>query len=170
MRTYTLVAILLAFLTSLAISAQIERTVDIFAWPLSDSESQTIAKISYNSTHATVKSYTKPKLPPGDEIARIGFHHDGGSWSGVSTAASNFAPNKDKKVQLHLNTQGQLYHIGFKASDIPSSSKTGQGKGDLGVEVIQMQKGPTPHLNKPVVLSADGQIPEKEDQKTFLQK
>ncbi|KAK3705455.1 hypothetical protein LTR37_013272 [Vermiconidia calcicola] len=170
MRIHTVVAIFLAFFTSLAISAQTERTIDIFAWPLSDSKSQTLAKISYNSTHATVKNYTKPKLPPGDEIVRIGFHHLGGSWSGVSTAASNFAPSRDKKVQLHLNTQGQLYHVGFKASNIASSSKTGQGNDDLGVEVIQMQKGPTPHLNKPVVLSADGLVPEKEEQKTFLQK
>ena len=71
---------------------------------------------------------------------------------------------------LHLNTEGELYHVGFKASDQPSSSKTGKGKDGLGVEVVKTQPGPTPHLNKAVVLNAEGQLDDKEPEKTFLQK
>lgn len=170
MRVHVLVTLAVTLFTSLAISAQSERTVDIFAWPLSQTKSQTLAQISYTSSNATVKKYTAPKIPAGDDIVRVGFYHASGSWSGVATSASNFAPEKDKKVLLHLNTNGELYHVGFKASDQPSSSKTGKGKHGLSVEVVKMQQGPTPHLNKPVVLNAEGQVEDKEPEKTFLQK
>jgi 5-hydroxyisourate hydrolase-like protein (transthyretin family) len=170
MRSNLFLSLVLTFLTSLAIAAQSEQSVEIFAWPISASKSQTLAKISYNTTHATVKSYNAPKIPAGDEIVRIGFNHQGGSWSGVSTASSNFAPGKAKSIQLHVNQQGQLYHVGFKASDIGQSIAKGQGKDDVQVEVVKMQQGPSPHLNKPVVLNADGKVDDKEAEKTFFQK
>ena len=171
MRTNLLIALVVTFLASLALAAQSEQSVDIFAWPISASKSQTLARISYNSTHATVKSYTSPKIPAGDEIVRVGFYHTGDTWSGVATASSNFSPVKDKKIILHVNPQGQLYHVGFKASDHGSSSKTGKGKDGLDVEVHKMQRGPTPHLNKPVVLNAEGKVDDgKEPEKTFFQK
>jgi hypothetical protein len=160
----------LAFLASLAIAAQSEQSVEIFAWPISAPKSQTLAKISYNTTHATVKSYNAPKIPTGDEIVRVGFNHPGGSWSGVSTASSNFAPGKAKKIQLHVNQQGQLYHVGFKASDVGQSINKGKGKDDMQVELVKMQTGPSPHLNKPVVLNAEGKVDDKEPEKTFFQK
>jgi hypothetical protein len=71
---------------------------------------------------------------------------------------------------VFLNTEGQLYHIGFQSSDISSSSKIGTEKNGLGVEEMRMQRGPAPHLNKKVVLSADGKVEEKEPEKSFLQK
>ena len=170
MRTTTLLTLLVSFFTSLALSAQQDRSVDIFAWPLSASKSSTLAKISYNSTAATVKSFNAPKIPPGDDVVRIGFYHPSGSWSGVATAAENLSEGKNKKLLLHLNTQGQLYHVGFKASEQGSSTKTGKGKDGLDVEVVKMNQGPTPHLNKPVVLNEQGQVDAKEPEKTFLQK
>lgn len=170
MRVNTLVTILVTLFASLALSAELERTIDIFAWPLSQTKAQTLAQISYTASNATVKKHTAPKIPAEDDIVRVGYYHASGSWSGVTTSSSNFAPEKDKKVLLHLNTNGELYHIGFKASELPSSSKTGKGKDGLGVEVVKMKAGPTPHLNKPVVLNEQGQLPEKEPEKTFLQK
>lgn len=179
MRTAMLLPLLFSFLTTLALAAQSEQTVDIHAWPLSASKSSSLAKVTYTSSNATVKSYTPPSIPAEDSIVRIGFHHpNSGSWSGVVTAASNFKPGRDKKVQLHLNTAGELFHVGFVASDAPSSSKSGKGKqakgGNaedvLGVEVVKVQQGSTPHLNKPVVLDAEGKLPNKEVEKTFFQK
>lgn len=170
MRATTFVSLLLTLYTSLALAAHDERTVDIFAWPLSAPKSQTLARISYNSTIATVKSYTAPKISSSDDIVRVGFYHDSGSWSGIATAASNLAAEKDKKLQLLLNTNGDLYHVGFKASDLGSHSRSGKGTTELGVEVVKMQKGPTPHLNKPVVLNAEGKVDEKEPEKSFFQK
>ena len=170
MRANIVVTVVVAFLTYLAAAAQQERTVDIFAWPLSASKSQTLAQLSYTSSNATVKSYTAPKAPNDEDIIRIGFYHPSGSWSGVATSASNLQPQKEKRLQLHLNTNGELYHVGFKVSDIPSSSESGKGTDGMSVEVVKMQQGPTPHLNKPVVLSADGSVPNKEPEKTFIQK
>lgn len=170
MRVKVIVTALVAFFTSLAISAESERTVDIFAWPLSQTKSQTLAQITYTSSNATVKKYTAPKIPAGDDLVRVGFYHASGSWSGVATSAANFAPEKDKKVVLHLNANGELYHVGFKASNQPSSSKTGKAKDGLSVEVVKVLPGPAPHLNKPVVLNAEGQVPEAPPEKSFLQK
>ena len=179
MRTNLLITLLITFLASLALAAQSEQTVDIHAWPLSASKSQSLAKITYTSSNATVKSYKPPTIPSEDSIVRIGFTHpSAGKWSGVATAASNFKPGRDKKVQLHLNTAGELFHVGFVASDVPSSSMSGQGKqaraGDaedvLGVEVVKVKQGEAPHLNKPVVLDAEGNVPTKEVEKSFFQK
>lgn len=172
MRPHLLITLAVTFLTSLATAAQPDQTVDIFAWPLSSPKSQTLAKLSYNSTHATVKSYTAPKIPAGEEIVRVGFHHPGAGdkWSGVATSSENFSPGKEKKILLHVNTQGELYHIGFKTSGLGSSSKIGTGKDEMSVEVLQIQKGQGPHVNKPVVLNAEGRVDDKEPEKTFLQK
>lgn len=176
MHTNMLFTLLLTFLGSLALAAQSEQTVNIHAWPLSASKSQSLAKVSYTASNASVKSYTAPNIPADESIVRVGFHHPtSGKWSGVATAASNFKKEgKDKKVQLHLNTAGELFHVGFVASDLGSSSTSGNGKGKgedvLGVEVVKVQEGETVRLNKPVVLDAEGNVPQKEPEKSFLQK
>ncbi|KAK1824658.1 hypothetical protein LTR12_000983 [Friedmanniomyces endolithicus] len=171
MKAYTVISILLTFLCSLSAALETEHTVDILAWPLSAPKGATLAKITYNSTAATVKSYTQPKIPSDDDIVRIGYYHPSGSWSGVATAASNFAPEKHKKLLLHLNSDGELYHVGFRASDYGSSSSAASNTKDgMSVELIKVRPGPTPHLNKPVVVNADGTVPLKEPEKSFLQK
>ncbi|TKA66320.1 hypothetical protein B0A55_08354 [Friedmanniomyces simplex] len=170
MKAHTVVSILLTFLCSLGAAIETDHTVDILAWPLSAPKAATLAKITYNSTFATVKSYNNPTIPQEDDTVRIGFYHPSGSWSGIATAASNFAPEKDKKLQLHLNINGELYHVGFRASDYGSSSGTSNTKDGMSVEVVRIRPGPTPFLNKPVVVSADGTVPPKEAEKSFLQK
>jgi hypothetical protein len=170
MRSPAALSFVLVLLFSFA-AAQIDKQIDIFAWPLSASKSQTLAKLSYNSETATVLSYKVPALPAGEEIVRIGFHHPTtGSWSGIATAASNFADGKDKKLQLLLNEQGDVYHIGFKSLDLPSSSKGGSKKDDMSVEVVPMKAGSTVHLNKPILLNAEGKLDGQPEEKTFLQK
>ena len=171
MRSSIILTLVVAFLSSLALSAKEERTIDIFAWPLSSPKSQTLAKISYTSANATVKSYTAPKLPSGEDVVRIGFYHTSGSWSGIATAAENFNPGKEKKLLLNVNTAGEIYHVGFKAHDVENiGKKNPRTKDELAVEVVKMARGPTPVLNKPVVLNADGKLDEKEPEKSFLQK
>lgn len=169
MRLQAVVSSLLIFVFSLAAAFQNERTVDIFAWPASAAKAELLAKIAFNSTTATVKSYTKPNIPSSDDLVRVGFYHPSGSWSGTATAASNFA-KEDKKLELHINSNGELYHVGFKAGDLGSSSKASDKKDGLAVEVLKVKPGPTPHLNRPVVMNPDGTAPEKEPEKTFLQK
>nr|POF13069.1 hypothetical protein CFP56_10217 [Quercus suber] len=170
MHVHTVFSLLLAFLSSLAYAIEAERKVDVFAWPLSSPKSQTLARISYNLTTATVHSYNAPKIPAGDDIVRVGFYHASGSWSGIATSASNFAESKDKKLQLLLNDDGEVYHVGFRAEDFPTSSKSSNKKDGLSVELVKIMPGSVPVLNKPVVLSADGNVEQKEPEKTFLQK
>jgi hypothetical protein len=77
-------------------------------------------------------------------------------------------------LQLLLNARGEVYHVGFLASDSGSSSTSGSGSGSskdgLAVEVLPMKGGPVVHLNKPVVLNAQGTLDDKEPEKSFLQK
>lgn len=175
MRSHSHIAIglVVGFLASLSLAVERQRTVDIFAWPLSASTSSLLAKVSYNSSAATLDSYKSFSPSRYDEVVRVGFHHaSSGSWSGISTSASNFANGKDRTLQLHVNTDGELYHVGFKASAVSGShGKTKDSKkGDLTVEVVPVKKGPAPQLNKPVVVNPDGSLPEKVEEKSFFQK
>ncbi|KAK5135204.1 hypothetical protein LTR08_005453 [Meristemomyces frigidus] len=171
MRSTLTIGLALAFLSSLASALDQDRTVDVFTWPLSASSSKTIAQITYNSTFATINSYNAPSFSASDDIVRVGFYHSSGAWSGIATSALNFAPGKDKKLVLHVNGGGELYHIGFRASEgLGTSSATSNTKDGMSVEVVKVKSGPTPHLNRPVVLSPDGSAPEKEPEKSFFQK
>merc|ERR1711939_107989 len=176
MQSSLTLGLLLAFFASLAFAVEQQRTVDIFAWPNSAPQSATLdvyAKISYNSTVATVDSYQPSAALAEGDVTRVAFKHpSSGTWSGVSTAASNFAAGKDKKLQLHLNANGDLYHIGFKASDVGGShGKTKESKkGDLSVEIVPVNKGPSPALNKPIVVNQDGSTPDQVEEKSFFQK
>lgn len=169
MRTTTVISILLTFIVSLAAAIETEREAKIFAWPLSAEEPQRLATVSYTSTNASIKSYTPPTIPPDDDIVRVGYFHNSGEWSGVATSASNFAANKPKTLQILVNQNGELYHLGFRPSEPVSQGKGKSTVQDFTVEVVQITPGPKPALNKPVVVTADGEE-EKEPEKSFLQK
>ena len=171
MRFQLAVSLVLVFLCSLAFAAEQERNIDIFAWPLSASKPQTLAKVSFTLNNASIKSFTSPSIPSTDDVVRVGFYHPSGSWSGIATAAENFNPGKEKKLLLNVNTDGEVYHVGFKARDVGNIVKKNvKATDELAVEVVKMARGPTPVLNKPVVLTADGKVDEKEPEKTFFQK
>lgn len=164
MRLQLLVGTLLTFLTTLAAAVELDRTIDIFAWPLSDARPQTLATVTYNLTHAAAGPYKFPTIPSGDNVVRIGFHHSAGSDSFISTAASNLQADKQKTLQLLTTREGEVYHLGFKA--VAAQSKP---QDQLIVEVVRIGDGPKVHLNKPVVVSPDGKVDEKEE-KNFFQK
>ena len=171
MHIYALCSLLLTFFCSLAASLETDRSVDIHTWPLSSPKSASYAQLAYNSTHANIKRHNNPGIPPNDGIVRLGFHNSLGTWSGIATSASNFGPEKDKTLQLHVNSEGVVYHIGFKVSELGTSSKGSNKKDDLSVEVVRPLSGPIPHLNRPVVVNPDGSAAEEEKvEKTFLQK
>lgn len=171
MRPSSLVTIVLTFIVSLAAAVESQRSTDIFAWPLSASKPTKLTTVTYTSTNATLKGYDLPRFPADEEIVRVGFYHKSGQWSGIATSASNFAPKTPMKLQLHVREDGELYNVGFKTSEAVS-----QGEGQvnmvdwLNVEVVKIRPGPLPVLNKPIVVSPDGQVEGKEPEKTFLQK
>ncbi|KAK4993181.1 hypothetical protein LTR66_000120 [Elasticomyces elasticus] len=167
-------------------AADSERALSVYAWPLSSSTSQQLAKISYDflSLNASVTSYDA--IPPQgwNELVRVGFYSSAAShWRGIVTSGSNFAPDLEKKLTLHVDNEGEVYHIGYSATQKPAasakSSKSGKDKGDkpaalageeLKVEIVRQKAGPQPYLNKPVVLNPDGKVESEEPQKSFLQK
>ncbi|GAB7364555.1 hypothetical protein MBLNU230_g5362t1 [Neophaeotheca triangularis] len=152
------------------------RNVDIFAWPLTAPAPSSLAKITYNTTHAAISNYASPKLSPEDSLVRIGFHPDTGdkdSWTGIATAAGNLVDDVQKTLTLHLNPSGQISHVGFKAERGGARSPKTGGKsadGGLAVEVVSIPPAPAPILNKPVVVKEDGSADGEEPEKSFFQK
>ncbi|GAB7351453.1 hypothetical protein MBLNU459_g2115t1 [Dothideomycetes sp. NU459] len=173
MRNVILLSVLLCL--GVAFAADTAHTVSIFAWPVGSPKSQQLAQITYGypSLNYSIKSYTPPSLSAAGEVVRIGFSRPGSEdgWSGIATSSANFGPDRSKKLRLHLDASGELYHVGFSA--IPNLSTSGDSghKEDLKVELVEEQNGPRPHLNKPVVVNAEGKVDDgKEPEKTFFQK
>lgn len=150
------------------------RDVDIFAWPLSAAKPQPFVTVAYNYQNATIKKYTPLKIPLEEETVRIGFHvPNSGAWAGVATSASNFAADQFQRIRLLVGENAEIYHLTFTAAssgDASQDAQTLSAKDRLTVDVVEIAKGQAPLLNKPIVVSQDGQVEGKEPEKTFLQK
>lgn len=96
-----------------------------------------------------------------DELIRIGSgDSDNGSWT-VTTAGSLV----NGKLVLQLDAEGRVYQV-----EVEQGRAAPEGVVGTEVELSRVVKGATPTLNKPVVLNAQGRVPEVEKEKTFLQK
>jgi hypothetical protein len=155
------------------VAAASPSTVTVYAWPLDAASPSPLASIllspsqSTTELSATVKSFTPPSQS-NDALVRIGlFDPSTKAWSGVATSAKSLAADVKKKISLHTDTQGNVYHISFTASPKAAGEKQG-----VVVEIVPMTAGPEPLLNKPVVLNAEGKVdaPNPEDNRSFLQK
>ena len=144
---------------------------------MTESKPQVLAEVAYdpNSLTASAKKYSQ--LPPGasGDMVRVGLYDPRTTdWTGIVTSGSHFDDGKAKTLVLHLDHEGHPFHVGFGASTL-SREKQGERKksgASEGLEVVVKApaQGPQPHLNKPVVLSADGKADEKEPEKTLIQK
>ena len=150
------------------------RRTTIYAWPLSSSRTQ-LADIEYSPAeqYTSVLSYTPPSSPTG--LVGIGLYNSSTkAWLGSTvTSAASFAPEFQGTISLHLNAEGEVWRVAFHSSR--KSITSSHNGGDIGddkprVEILGPTPAPQPHLNKPVVLSPDGKLPEKEVEKSFLQK
>jgi len=164
----------------LSIAAEVRRTAVIFAWPLSAPSSHPLAKITYSypSLNASVSTYTPPTLAQDEQFVRVGLHRTSVSgsndWSGMSVPAEAFDAQREKKLQLLVDNEGEPIHIGL--TSLPSQGQLAQSgsakdANQIQVEVTQPVPGPQPVLNKPVVVTQDGKIEDgKEPEKSFFQK
>jgi hypothetical protein len=143
------------------------RKVTVYAWPLSAKSPTALAQISYtDSSSAHIDSYTAPKAVTADEIVRVGLYDKSTKhWTGVATTAQSFEPGRSHKITLHVDAKKDVYHVGFSATAAQDGAQT-----DAVVQVLEIAEGPQPVLNKPVVVSEDGKVPQKEEEKSFLQK
>lgn len=187
MRTLLLTTLLLPTLS-------LAETLALYAWPLSSPSPSPLATIQYtppslpSSTSpstaipAKADTWTPPRLDDanGDDLIRIGLYDaKTKSWTGVVTSAASLVPGLEKKVTLRVDAEGQVWGLSFVAGVAPGPRKAGRAKGtsgedakeaaDVTVEIVGVHRGPEPVLNRPVVLSAEGKVQEKEE-KTFLQK
>jgi hypothetical protein len=155
------------------VAAASPSTVTVYAWPLDAASPSPLASILISQSQsptdlsASVKSFTPPSEAK-DGLVRIGLLDPSTkAWSGVATSSKSLAADVKKKISLHTDRNGNVYHIGFSASPKEDGEKEA-----VVVEVIPMSAGPEPLLNKPVVLNAEGKVdtPNPEDNKSFLQK
>ncbi|KAF2738168.1 hypothetical protein EJ04DRAFT_509836 [Polyplosphaeria fusca] len=167
---------LLAKLLLLPVAVASSVTVYIHSLPALEEKSSPIpsplplATIDYDATTSTgtVVSYTPPtgSYSP-DRLVRVGLLDPKTSqWRGVVTSSLSFQDKYKKRLLVHVDEKGDVFHIGF------GTSTRGVNPEDVEVEVEVVKRGigPTPALNKPVVLNADGKVEGKEQEKTFLQK
>lgn len=150
------------------------RRTTVYAWPLSSSPSK-LAEIEHSPVeqYTSVLSYTPPSSPQG--LVGVGlYNHSTNAWLGSTvTSAASFQPEFQGTISLHVNADGDVWRVAFHSSrkSVPSSpngSDTGDDK--PRVQLLRPAPAPQPHLNRPVVLSPDGKLPEKEVEKSFLQK
>lgn len=89
-------------------------------------------------------------------------------------------------VTLRLDEAGDVWHVEFSSNSsvrllpfvfffffpfyISEYSDEDLQSSTPKVTILKSTPGPQPHLNKPVVLTPEGKIPEVEIEKTFLQK
>ncbi|KAI9695252.1 MAG: hypothetical protein M1820_008771 [Bogoriella megaspora] len=184
MRFFPPLHIVPALLLVLGVLAEADqKSITVYAYPTSASKPHPLAEISYNpqSLSATAKNYRSPALNSPEELVRVGLLDSKTSeWTGIVAAGSNFAEGHSRTLVLHLDVDGRPFHVSFSAApsleDQSKASAGGKAKKKtnkseaLNVVVKPMAQGPQPHLNRPVVLNAEGKVDEKEPEKTFLQK
>jgi len=165
-------------LAAITTAAEVEKTLDVFAWPLSAIKSQPFAKVSYSfpSLNASIKSYSATTITDPSEIVRIGFYTSGDSWTGIATSPRNLDATRQKTLRVIVDDKGEVFSVVLTgAYTTPSVGGKTTKKADkkdeqLLVEVDRQTPGPQPHLNKPVVLNPEGKVEGEEPEKTFLQK
>jgi hypothetical protein len=160
--------------------------VHLHQWPLSAQTPTPLATITYNplNGHATFASYSPPPPPPSpddNEIIRVGVLTAANSgWAGTVTDKKSLGDASRAAVTLWLDERGDVWRVEFfrNASVRPPSSLLllhlligwcGQATKPT-VRTVRSAPGPIPVLNRPVVLTPEGKIPEAEVEKTFLQK
>ncbi|KAF2660478.1 hypothetical protein K491DRAFT_60552 [Lophiostoma macrostomum CBS 122681] len=164
---------LLAKLLLLPVAVASSVTVYVHSLPAPQDSSSPVpsptplAHIEYDAGTAigSLSSYTPPTGSYSPEhLLRIGLtDKTSGHWRGVLTSAASFEEQYKKKFTIHVDENGEPYHIGLGTS--------ARGAGDeVEVEVLKKTAGPQPALNKPIVLNEQGKIATEEPQKTFLQK
>jgi len=82
------------------------------------------------------------------------------------TDATSFTDQYKKKFILHVDDNGQVYHLGL-STDVRTNK---ENNAEVEVELVQRGVGPKPTLNVPVKLNAEGKLGSTEPEKTFLQK
>lgn len=156
-----------AFALPLALAEVI--TTDVFYWPVEAPQPSVLARVSFDKTslESDLLSYTPPSDTNHDDLVRIGLYTSTPTnpkqWSGSLVSRSSLT--SESLLRLHLDPAKEVYHVSLGAPSYKSAESA-----EAGVELVLQESGPQPHLNRPVVLSPDGQNPEEVPEKSFIQK
>lgn len=166
-----------------AVAPGSSREFTVEAWPINSAQSQPLAQISFEplSKLSKINAYTPPQGPLAvEDLVRVGFHDPADSkWRGVVTSAASFDAKYQQKLHLHLDEDGKIWHVAISTIPKPAPTKGQMVKGkrqpaqeapQLVIEILPTVPAPSPILNKPVVLNAEGKVEGKEPEKTLLQK
>ncbi|KAL4902872.1 hypothetical protein BDW74DRAFT_58895 [Aspergillus multicolor] len=168
---YVSVSILL--LSSLAHSSYLPQ-LEILYWRFGQAEPSVLAHVSYDL--ATLKSdlidyYPPIELSPG--LVRLGFYAatptNPQQWVGtlVSPLALTGQDASQRPIlRLHVSPSNEIYHVSLD----PTTTVSTYSSGSILVELVANELGPSPHLNRPIVVGPDGKSPEEQPEKTLFQK
>ncbi|KAL3436307.1 hypothetical protein BDV09DRAFT_49054 [Aspergillus tetrazonus] len=163
----------LIFLSSPVLSSYSPQ-LEILYWPVANPEPSALAHVSYDP--ASLKSELidySPPIDPSHELARVGFYittpTNPKQWVGtlIPPSALTGADSSQKPtLRLHVSPTNEIYHvsIGSTAASSGSSSKS------IEIELIADKLGPSPLLNRPIVVGPDGKNSEEQPEKTLFQK
>ncbi|KAI9811702.1 MAG: hypothetical protein M1832_000699 [Thelocarpon impressellum] len=171
-----LVPTLVSLLTSRASAEQtVPRSAIVYAWPLSAPSPTPLLAVTYDPERLTASAsdYSPPSpwppaSSPSDDLMRVGLYDASAKkWTGVLTSSASFSPTAAKTLTLHLDAGGAVQHVGFHASE-PSRGERDDER--PRVLLVKPSPGPSPHVNRPVLVDADGKAPEKPEERSLLQK
>ncbi|KAL4915158.1 hypothetical protein BDW62DRAFT_212889 [Aspergillus aurantiobrunneus] len=146
--------------------------LEILYWPVTNPEPAVLALVSYDP--ASLKSDLIDYFPPTDlsqGLSRLGFYiatsKNPKQWVGTLTSSSTLKENDMQKptLHLHIGPSSEIYHVSLSSTAASTFSSD-----SLRVELVTGELGPSPHLNRPVVIGPDGKNPQEEPEKTLFQK
>ncbi|KAI9802920.1 MAG: hypothetical protein M1825_002151 [Sarcosagium campestre] len=153
-----------------ATSATQKFTVQV--WPLDAASPSPLLSIVYDAATLSARStsYTPPtKLLDSSsptQLVRVGYlrnPRDQDSWTGVVVSSKAFDKGHARYVELLLGPDDEVLHVGFQAA-------VSSDDGAIGVKVVRPSRGPLPELERPLVVDESGRVPQKEPEKSLLQK
>jgi hypothetical protein len=141
-----------------------------------------LLEVSYSpESQTTTKSHYRPPADvatdDSEQLIRIGLYEPKTKrWTGVVTRTSAFQAGQASTATLHLDEKGDAQHVSFRSSSVQQQTGGSEQVSALeGIDTIQVRletarAGPEPHVNKPVMVDADGKEPVVEVQKSLLQR
>ncbi|KAI9830450.1 MAG: hypothetical protein M1819_005702 [Sarea resinae] len=131
------------------------------------------SKPDSSSTHSTDSAADEELIRLGVSSPDSKISHsspDPKTWHSILTSSSVLSTSKSQRgiLSLHLDGDGAVWHVGYRAASAHAAPKADDGDG-IKIELVKPMPGPQPWLNKPVVLDAEGKVPEPVPERSLLQ-
>jgi hypothetical protein len=149
-------------------------TTEILYWPLGSTKPSILARVAYDPTSlkSNILTYNPPKPDShaDGDLVRLGLYTttptNPKQWTGSLVSLSSLTGGAPT-LRLHLGpgSESEVYHVSVAAFE-PLAQKGSEA----AVELVVSEAGAQPHLNRPVVVRADGQSVEEVPEKTLIQK